>query len=96
MELLKIYEKLHERDVNDCYLCHIFEDNNDIIDGVKYREYFKLFKPNSDERKEHCREEGGYVAWGSYGEYNEERVKYKFNPFRQNIVLFMAAMAGEL
>lgn len=51
-----------------------------------------LFQPSEAELKRHVQEGGRWAAWGVY-RYDKANA---VTPLRQNIVLFMAAMNGEL
>jgi hypothetical protein len=54
---------------------------------------FSLFVPNKQEMMEHLNDGFESFAWGSMVAEDDGQ---RFNAFRQNIVLFMAAMNNEL
>ena len=72
------------------FLCHHFDDHDDLFNLMKptILELQRLFP------KHNCCWENTNRAWGSYTD--DGTILSGFNPFRQNIVLFMAAMNGEL
>jgi len=82
---MKYFEKFIEfsRSSKRIYLCHEFREDK----------LFELFKPTQSELKRHYDHGYSNNAWGekflalNFGE---------FTPLRQNIVLFMAAINGEL
>jgi len=73
-------------------LCYYFEDSK----------YFELFIPNTDEKKFWYGTSLGLVYWGLDRVISDRVIigdeieTQEFTPLRQNIVLFLAAMNGEL
>ncbi len=70
----------------DCGLCYSL----DIIRGTPKDEFFRLIKPHGNTKV------SAYWAYGEESFGNHFDIIHKFTPLRQNIVLLMAAMAGEL
>lgn len=70
-------------------LCDYFEDS-------KHADLFLLMKPTEKDYAE-LREKGlSTYVWASGKSLGQPGCYYRFNGLRQNIVLFMAAMNGEL
>ncbi len=62
----------------------------------KYDEYFSLMRPTAEDYKQLAKEGKSNSVWASDCPKEDINEFFVFNPLRQNIVLFMAAMAGEL
>jgi hypothetical protein len=100
MKYLELYKKWSligkiENELLDCM------PNGLCSSEIRKSEYFELFEPNADELEDLA---GGSAYWASEitsDEYlksvgNTRRAAEFFTPTRQNIVLFIAFMEGEI
>jgi len=81
----------HNRETSG--LCDYFKD---LHNGNECDELFELMKPTEEDFEELKREGKSCYTWASELPFGIKGEFYTFTPLRQNIVLLMAAMNGEL
>jgi len=68
------------------------------IHGIISRDIFELLRPSDEDLDELRGDNMNFAYWASETTFDDLKIDYaaQFNPLRQNIILFMAAINGEL
>ena len=93
MKLIDYHNRWSEQgQLNNCGLCNALQR----IDNTLYRQFVELFYPEEEEMLQIKKERLSEIFWASGLSETDKDRAYGYTELRQNIVLLLCAINGEL